>query len=81
MELNRYNSYDRYNSYNKYRYKRYVSDNNIPGCYSCIEYPRRSYGDYKNIENRKLVEINGSKIGAKRDDRGNRVRVIKRVGR
>ena len=39
VELNRYNSYDRYNSYNKYRYKRYVSDNNTPGCYNCIEYP------------------------------------------
>ena len=44
--------------------------------------PRRNYRDYnRDVENGKLVKINRSKRGAKGDDRGNRVRVIKRVGR
>lgn len=44
--------------------------------------PRQSSRDYnRDIESRKWVKINGNEKGIRRDDRGNRVRVIKRVGR
>ena len=81
MELNRYDNHDRYNSYNKYRYKRRVSDNDIPGCYSYVEYPRRCCEDYNRdiksksdriIKSERNRICKGERIKFRRDDRESR---------